>query len=88
MGMDDFNRAQQGIIKRYYKNIDSIQLQRLADLAGELYLAEGKKLERTWKAVVATLEKLEIPKARIDHIVKEAKPELVAGVVKELSAAR
>ncbi len=88
MGMDDFNRAQQGIIKRYYKNIDSIQLQRLADLAGELYLAEGKKLERTWKAVAATLEKLEIPAARVAHILKEAKPELVAGVVKELSAAK
>ena len=87
MGMQDFNRAQQGIIVRYYQNIDSIQLQRLADLAGELYLAEGKKLERTWKAIAATLEKLEIPATRIAHILKEAKPELVAGVVKELSAA-
>ena len=86
MGMDDFNRAQQGIIKRYYKNIDAIQLQRLADLAGELYLAEGKKRERAWKAVAEVLAKLEVPQTRIDHIVKEAKPELVAGVVKELSA--
>lgn len=86
MGMEDFNRAQQGIIKRYYRNIDAIQLQRLADLVGELYLAEGKKRERVWKSVAATLEKLEVPKSRIDHIVKEAKPELVAGVVKELSA--
>lgn len=88
MAMENFTRAQQGIIKRYYKNIDAIQLQRLADLVGELYLSEGKKLERAWKAVAATLEKLEVPATHIAHILKEAKPELVAGVVKELSAAK
>ena len=34
--MADFTPHQQKIIKRYYDNLDSIKLQRLADLAGEL----------------------------------------------------
>lgn len=84
MGMENFTRAQQGIIKRYYDNIDSIQLQKLADLTGELYLAEGKKLERVWKSIVTVLQKMEIPQTRIDHIVTQAKPELLANLVKEL----
>src|SRR5207245_1222703 len=32
MGMDDYTRHQQKIIKRYYENIDQIALQRLAEL--------------------------------------------------------
>lgn len=40
--MTDYTPYQQKIIKRYYDNQDSIQLQRLSELVGELYLAEGK----------------------------------------------
>ena len=50
MGMEDFSRHQQGIIKRYYQNADSLQLQRLSELAGELYLSEGKKRAKAWAA--------------------------------------
>src|SRR5215210_7812422 len=41
MGMEDFTRHQQGVIKRYYSNEGGIQLQRLAELVTELFLAEG-----------------------------------------------
>ena len=84
MGMENFTRHQQGIIKRYYENADTIQLQKLAELVGELYLAEGKKREKTWKSAVATMQKLGVPQPRIDHIVAQNKPELVANLVKEL----
>ncbi len=80
----DFTPYQQKIIKRYYNNLDNIQLQRLAELTGELYLSAGKKLEKTWKAVGECLEKLGLPQSRIDHLMQQRKPELVAGVVKEL----
>jgi hypothetical protein len=86
MGMENFSRAQQGIIKRYYQNIDSIQLQKLSELVGELYLCEGKKLAKAWASIGALLTKMEIPQPRIDHILTQAKPELVANLVKELSA--
>ena len=84
MGMENYTRYQQGIIKRYYNNHDTIQLQKLAELVGELYLAEGKKLEKAWKSVAVLLEKLEVPKPRIDHVITQQKPELVANLVKEL----
>src|SRR4051812_19494018 len=67
----DFSPHQQKIIKRYYNNLDSIQLQRLAQLAGELYLTGGKKLERTWKAVGECLEKLGLAQSRIDHLMQQ-----------------
>lgn len=82
--MSDFTPYQQKVIKRYYDNQDTILRQRLAELVGELYLADGKKKERAWKAAVAAMEKLKVPKDRIDHLVKSGKPELLAGLVKEL----
>jgi hypothetical protein len=84
--MADYSPYQQKIIKRYYNNSDTIQLQRLAELVGELYLAEGKKRERAWHAVSAAMLKLGVPQTRIDHLVKQNNPALIAEVVKELEA--
>lgn len=80
----DFTPYQQKIIKRYYNNLDTLQLQRLAEMVGELYLAEGKKLQKTWASAATAMQKLGVPQARIDHLVKLGKPALVAEVVKEL----
>jgi hypothetical protein len=82
--MADFTPYQQKIIKRYYDNLDTLQLQRLAELVAELYLAEGKKRERVWKNAQAAMQKLGVPQTRIDHLVKQANPALVAELVKEL----
>ncbi len=84
--MQDFTPHQQKIIKRYYNNLDTIQLQRLSELVGELYLAEGKKKQRVWKAAGEAMLKLGIPQARVDHLLAQAKPELIAEVVKELES--
>jgi hypothetical protein len=82
--MPDYSPYQQKIIKRYYDNSDIIQLQRLAELVGELYLEKGKKLQRAWEGAVGAMQKLGVPQSRIDHLVKQANPSLVAEVVKEL----
>jgi hypothetical protein len=83
--LEDFSRHQQKIIKRYYANEDKLALQKLADLVGELYLAEGKAIDRLWKKVPGLLEKLGLSKDRIDHLVAQKKPELLAAIVKEAS---
>ncbi len=80
----DFTANQHKIIKRYYDNADTIALQRLAELVGELYLATGKKKEKAWQSAAAAMEKLGVPKSRIEHLLKQQKPELVAELVKEL----
>lgn len=82
----DYTPYQQKIIKRYYDNQGTLQLERLANLVGELYLAEGKKKERLWQSVAAALEKLGVAKLRIDHLLSQRKPELLAQLVKELEA--
>jgi hypothetical protein len=82
--LDDYTRHQQGIIKRYYRNLDKIQGQRLSELVTELYLAEGKKKDRLWQSAAAVMHKLEVPQQRIDHLVSKKDPALLAALVKEL----
>ena len=82
--MPDFTPHQQKVIKRYYDNLDAIKGQRLAELAGELYLSTGKKRQRVWASIVSAMQKLGVPQARIDHLVTQDRPELLAQLVKEL----
>lgn len=84
MGMEDFSKHQQKIIKRYYENIDQIALQRLSELVADLYLAEGKKREKLWESALACMQKLKLPQARIDHQLAQKDPKLLASLVSEL----
>ena len=81
---EDFTRHQQGIIKRYYDNFDAIQVQKLAELVTELYLAEGKKKEKLWKSAAELLKKLAVPDARAAAIVAKQDPAQLAVIVKEM----
>ena len=85
MGMENYSKHQQGIIKRYYENIDQITLQKLSELVTELYLAEGKKRDKMWQTAIGHMEKLKVPKDRIDHILARKDVTLLAGLVKELT---
>jgi hypothetical protein len=80
----NYTPYQQKIIKRYYDNQGAIQQQRLAELVSELYLSEGNKRPRVWKAIASALEKLGYPAQRIEHLLKQDNPALVAELVKEL----
>lgn len=82
----NYSPHQQKIIQRYYDNLGDIKHERLAELVGELYLAEGKKKDKIWATVADVMAKLKIPADRIDHLVKQRKPELIAELVKELAA--
>jgi hypothetical protein len=83
--MADFTPHQQKIIKRYYDNIDAITLQKLGELVGDLYLAQGKKRQTVWKSIEAALKKLEVPQGRIDVLKQKDDPAAVAELVKELT---
>jgi hypothetical protein len=84
--MSEYTPYQQKVIKRYYDHQDTLQLQRLAELVSELYLAEGKKQQRAWEAAAAAMQKLAVPQSRIDHLLQQNNPALVAELVKELEA--
>jgi hypothetical protein len=82
----DYTAHQQKIIKRYYDNLDTISLHRLAELVGELYLASEKKKAKVWQNAEAAMKKLKVPDERIAHLMKAGKPELLAELVRELQA--
>jgi hypothetical protein len=82
----NYSKYQQKIIKNYYDNRDAISLQRLSELVTELYLAEGKARERQWKYILRVLEKIGLPKDRIEHLRKQDDPKLLAKLVEELMA--
>ena len=53
-------------------------------LAVLVVLAEGPSRARLWKRVTTTLEKLQIPATRIEHLVGSDNPALLANLLKEL----
>ena len=84
--MADHSKYQKKIIKNYYEHQEAISLQRLSELVTELYLAEGKARAKQWQYIVGALEKLKVPQNRIDHLLKQDSPALVAKMVDELMA--
>ncbi len=84
--MAERSKHQQKIIKNYYNNREAIALQRVQELITELYLSEGKKRQQHWKSMATHLAKLGVKQATIDHLVKQDKPELVANLLKRLTA--
>ncbi|MDR1960091.1 MAG: hypothetical protein LBQ54_13780 [Planctomycetaceae bacterium] len=79
--MADRTPYQEKIIKRYYQNRDEIMWQKLAELATDLYLAEGRKREQIWKRVVTAMNNLKIPQVRINDLVESDNPSLVVALV-------
>ncbi len=75
---------QERIIRSYYQNQDAIMLQRLSELVGDLYLAEGKSQSRLWQRAEGAMRQIQVPADRIEHIVKSDNPSLLAHLVKEL----
>jgi hypothetical protein len=80
----DYTPYQRKIIDRYYKNFDAIKFQRLSELATDLYLAEGKKLDRLWAQVESGLRKLEVPGARIAELVRRRDPAMLVAILKDI----
>ena len=86
MAERDYSPNQEKIIKRYYNNLDTIALHRLAEQVGELYLSEGKKRQRVWEKIVSDLKKMGLSDTRIEHLRQQDNPAVVAEVVKELQS--
>lgn len=81
--MADRSKHQDKLIRNYYQNREEIAIQRLQELATELYLSESKKKRaQLWKNAVTHLEALKVSPDQIDHLVRSDKAELLATFVK------
>ena len=79
MAKQAYSNYQKNIIERYYENMDTIALQKLQELVGEIYLAESpKKLDKLWERVETSLTRLKIPPAIAAHILEKRDPAILA----------
>ena len=80
MANREYSQHQKSVISNYYSNLDTIMLQKLSDLVGELYLAEPEsaKQERLWQRVDKAMKQLNIPDAIAGHIMQKRDPVILA----------
>lgn len=84
--MAQLTKHQQSIVKRYYENLDTVLLQRVGEQVTDLYLAEGKKRAKLWQSIEVSLEKLGVPRSRIDHVRNSDDARQLATLLQELLA--
>ncbi len=84
--MADLSKYQQKIVKNYYDNLDTALLQRLGEQVTDLYLAEGKKREKLWASIAASLAKLEVPAAKIAQLTASDDARKLAALLQQLLA--
>ncbi len=75
---------QEKIIKNYYKNRDSIGIQKAQEAITELYLSQGKKRETIWKRLCSHLEKAGLSEKQIQHLREKDDPAQVAEAIQKL----
>ena len=79
MSKKQLSTYQQGVIKNYYANINTISLQKLGELVTELYLADSeKKKERLWQKAHKAMLNLKIAPAIIEHIMQKRDVQILA----------
>lgn len=89
MSQRDLSRHQQSIVKRYYKNLDTIVAQRLQEIVTELYLAESDRKRVTlWKKAKTQLDKTPADATQVQQIVEDGDVERLAKLVNDLVAGR
>ena len=79
MAKREYSEHQKTVISGYYKNLDSIMLQKLSELVTELYLADTEsKRGRLWERAEKAMKKLKIPAEIIGHIMEKRRVEILA----------
>ena len=84
MAQQDYSEHQQRIITKYYNQLDTIMLQKLQELVGELYLAgTDAKRKRLWERVHKAMVNLKIPDEIVEHIMAKKDVEILARNLQE-----
>ena len=79
MAKNERSKYQDGVISRYYGNLDTIMLAKLGELVTELYLANTvAKKNRLWQRAHKAMVKLKVSPAIIDHIMEKKDVQILA----------
>jgi len=85
--MNDFSSYQRKVIKRYYDNRDQIDETRLSEIVTSLYLATtDKQRTKLWTTAREMMERLEVPKSRVEHVCETQNAAVLAEVVKDITS--
>lgn len=77
---------QQGIVKRYYDNLDTISLQKLAELVSDIAVCtDARKAGELWQRAHKALQKTPADQLKASRVVAERNVEALAKLVGELS---
>lgn len=87
MAKQDLSRHQEGIVKRYYQNQDTIQSNKLGDLVSELWLAEDEKTKvKLWGKAQVALMRMGVQANRVAQVVGKRDLEALAKLVSQADA--
>lgn len=79
MTPNEYSQYQKAVISGYYKNLDTIMLQKLSEMVTELYLADTQtKKDRLWQRAHKAMIKLKVSPAIIDHIMQKKDVQVLA----------
>lgn len=79
MAKSERSEHQKKLISNYYKNLDTIMLQRLGELVTELYLAKTNGQKKIlWQRVQKAMANLKIAPPTIKHIMEKKDVEILA----------
>lgn len=80
------SRHQEGIVKRYYRNLDTITLTKLGELVSDICLCtDAKKLDKLWERARAALDKVESKDPAIERVLATRDVKGLATIVNKLS---
>jgi len=80
----EYSAYQKAVIGGYYRNLDGIMLQKVAELVSELYVAETEaKKDRLWQRVGSALVNLKIPPDITGHILATRDVQVLAKNLQE-----
>jgi hypothetical protein len=89
MAKQDLSRHQEGIVKRYYQNQDTIQSDKLSELVSELWLAEDAKTQtKLWGKAQVALMRMGVDATRVGAVVAKRDLEALAKLVAQADAGK
>lgn len=89
MAKQDLSRYQQGVVKRYYDNNETIQSNKLGEIVSELWLAEDKKKQTAlWGKAQVALMRMGVDATRVGAVVAKRDLEALAKLVAQADAGK
>ncbi len=89
MAKQDLSRYQQGVVKRYYDNHETIQSHKLGEIVSELWLAEdNKKQTQLWGKAQVALMRLGVDATKVGQVVAKRDLEALAKLVAQADAGK